>query len=182
MRKILFLLLFVPFLAAAQFDKTIKLKVAMMQNFVQKDSLGEVTFWQTKGKITYNIVNYTNQQNSIFKDLFIKQYQELLPIYKKMIVSEDTRDTDLFIKTLIRQEDDYRSLLTTEQLKAYSNKLSDFEKNDLKNHESYSSLFFSDNLLAEYKYKFEFDKQSLNSKLKPSTPRTKTRKPKLKTL
>ena len=88
-------------------------------DFVKKDSLGETAFWQTKGKITFSIVNYTQEQNPIFKQLFIEQYQELLAIYKKMIVSEDERDTALYVKTLIRQEDDYRKLLTSDQLKLY---------------------------------------------------------------
>ena len=126
----------------------------MMQNCYHKDSLGEQTFWQTKGKITFNIVNYTTLQNPIFKELFIKQYQELLPIYKVMIVSENEKDTALFIKTLIRQEEDFRALLTPIQLKSYSEKLLDFEKNNPQANESYSALFFSDNLLKEFKYRF----------------------------
>ena len=156
MKNIFLLLLVLPLLTFAQFDKTIKLKVAMMQNCVHKDTLGETIFWQTKGKVTFNIVNYTPEQNPVFKKLFITQYQELLPIYKKMIVSENERDTALFIKTLIRQEDDYRNLLKPEQLKAYSDKFLDFEKNNLQAYDSYSSLFFSDNLLKEYKFKFGY--------------------------
>lgn len=156
MKKIFLILFFIPILSFSQFDKTIKLKVAMMQNFVKKDSLGETAFWQTKGKVTFNIVNYTPEQNPVFKNLFVNQYQELLPIYKKMVVSEDERDTALFIKTLIRQEDDFRHLLKPEQLKAYSGKFLDFEKNNLQSYESYSSLFFSDNLLKEYKFKFGY--------------------------
>ncbi|WP_395062355.1 hypothetical protein [Flavobacterium sp.] len=93
------------------------MKVAVMQNFVKMGEQGETAFWQTKGKITFGIVNYTEEQNPIFKELFISQYKELLIIYKKMNVSEDERDTALYIKTLIRQEEDYRNLLTIEQLK-----------------------------------------------------------------
>ncbi len=159
MKKILLILCLIPFLGIAQIDKSIKLKVAMMQNCVHKDTLGETIFWQTKGKVTFNIVKYTVEQNPVFKELFIKQYQELLPIYKKMVVSEDERDTALFIKTLIRQEDDFRNLLKPEQLKTYSEKLLDFEKNNLQSHESYSSLFFSDNLLNEFKFRFGYNSQ-----------------------
>jgi hypothetical protein len=164
MKKIFFLLLIIPILGFSQFDKTIKLKVAMMQNCFKKDSVGETTFWQTKGKVTFNIVKYTPEQNPVFKELFIKQYQELLPIYKKMVVSEDERDTALFIKTLIRQEDDFRNLLKPEQLKAYSEKLLDFEKNNLQSYESYSSLFFSDNLLNEFKFRFGYNSEIEKSK------------------
>ncbi len=142
MKNIFLLLLVLPLLTFSQFDKTIKLKVAMMQNCVHKDTLGETIFWQTKGKVTFNIVKYTPEQNPVFKELFIKQYQELLSIYKLMVVSENENDTALFIKTLIRQEDDYRNLLKPEQLKAYSEKILDFEKNNLQSYESYSSLFF----------------------------------------
>ena len=156
MKKYFSLLLVMPFFAIAQIDTTIKLKVAMMQNFVHKDSLGETAFWQTKGKITFGIVKYTDLQNPIFKDLFIKQYQELLPIYKKMVVSEDERDTALFVKILIRQEDDFRNLLSQDQLKLYLNQLKEWEiaKKEILN--SYSSLFFSENLLKEYKYRFSY--------------------------
>ncbi len=156
-KKVLFILILIPFLGFSQIDKTIKLKVAIMQNFVKKDSLGETAFWQTKGKVTFNIVNYTPEQNPVFKVLFIRQYQELLPIYKKMVISEDERDTALFIKTLIRQEDDFRNLLKPEHLVSYSKKLLDFEKNNLQSYDSYTSLFFSDNLLNEYKFKFGYN-------------------------
>lgn len=157
MKKIILLLLF-PLVSLAQtdatIDKTIKVKVAIMQNFVTKGAEGETMFWQTKGKITYAIVNYTEEQNPKFKALFIAQYQELLAIYKKMIVSEDEKDTALYVKTLIRQEEDYRNLLTPVQLKLYLDKLADFEKNNPEANNSYSSLFFSENLLKEYKSRF----------------------------
>jgi hypothetical protein len=125
-----------------------------MQNFVAKGAEGETMFWQTKGRITFGIVNYTEEQNPIFKDLFISQYKELLVIYNKMNVSEDERDTALYIKTLIRQEQDYRNLLTKEQLKLYLDKLADFELNNPQAHDSYSSLFFSEKLLKEFISKF----------------------------
>jgi hypothetical protein len=152
MKKYILFLLF-PLLSFAQIDKTIRLKVLVMQNFVAKGEEGETMFWQTKGKITFGIVNYTDEQNPVFKELFINQYRELLPIYKKMNVSEDERDTALYVKILIRQEEDYRNLLTKDQLKLYLDKLADFEKNNQEAHDSYSSLFFSENLLKEYKSK-----------------------------
>jgi len=151
--KYLFLFL-IPMLSFGQIEKAIKLKVAVMQNFVAKGAEGETMFWQTKGRITYGIVNYTEEQNPIFKDLFISQYKELLVIYNIMNVSEDERDTSLYIKTLIRQEQDYRNLLTKEQLKLYLDKLADFELNNQQAHDSYSSLFFSEKLLKEFISKF----------------------------
>lgn len=159
MKKLLFFLLFFSILAPAQeerMQKSIEKKVMMMQTFVHKAEKGEEAFWQTKGKVTYFIVDYTEEQNPQFKQLFIDQYQELLPIYNKMIVSQDERDTRLFVLTLIRQEDDYRKLLTPEQLQKYREKLDDFEKNDPANRDAYNSLFFSDALLAEYKKKFDY--------------------------
>lgn len=141
-------------LTFGQIERAIKLKVAVMQNFVAKGAEGETMFWQTKGRITFGIVNYTEEQNPIFKDLFINQYKELLVIYNKMNVSEDERDTALYIKTLIRQEQDYRNLLTKEQLKLYLDKLADFELNNPQAHDSYSSLFFSEKLLKEFISKF----------------------------
>lgn len=141
-------------LTFGQIERAIKLKVAVMQNFVAKGAEGETMFWQTKGRITFGIVNYTEEQNPIFKDLFINQYKELLVIYNKMNVSEDERDTALYIKTLIRQEQDYRNLLTKEQLKLYLDKLADFELNNPQAHDSYSSLFFSEKLLNEFISKF----------------------------
>ncbi len=152
MKKIIMCLLF-PILIFAQVDKTIRMKVLVMQNFVAKGEEGETMFWQTKGKLTFGIVNYTDEQNPVFKDLFINQYKELVTIYKKMIVSEDERDTTLYVKTLIRQEEDYRNLLTKDQLKLYLDKLADFEKNNQQANDSYASLFFSENLLKEYKSK-----------------------------
>lgn len=152
--KYLFLLFLLPFVTFGQFEKSIKLKVAVIQNFVQKGEEGETAYWQTKGKITFGIVNYTEEQNPIFKELFINQYREILPIYKKMVVSEDENDTNLFIKTLIRQEQDYRKLLTQDQLKKYLNQLAEFEKTNPQANDSYSSLFFSESLLKEYIARF----------------------------
>lgn len=152
MKKILFLILF-PLLSFSQVESNIKVKVAVLQSIINKGDEGETIFWQTKGKITYAIVNYTEEQNAVFRDLFISQYKEILPIYKKMIVSEDEKDTSLFVKTIIRQEEDYRNLLTKEQLKLYLDKLAEFEKNNPEADKSYSSLFFSEKLLKEYKTK-----------------------------
>lgn len=156
MKKLLLLLLLIPLFSQAQIEKTIKLKLAVMQNFVSKGEEGVKLFWQTKGKITFGIVNYTEEQNPVFKDLFIQQYKELETIYMKMISSEDAKDTDLYVKTLIRQEEDYRKLLTPEQLKKYTNQLAEFEKSNAQAHDSYSSLFFSDNLLNEFKNAFQY--------------------------
>ncbi|WP_395044954.1 hypothetical protein [Flavobacterium sp.] len=152
--KIVFLFLLIPILSFAQFEKSIKLKVAAIQNFVKKGEEGETAYWQTKGKITFGIVNYTEEQNPVFKELFINQYKEIVIIYNKMNVTEDEKDTNLFIKTLIRQEQDYRNLLTQEQLKFYLKQLAEFEKSNLQANESYSSLFFSENLLKEYIARF----------------------------
>jgi hypothetical protein len=71
-----------------------------------------------------------------------------------MNVSEDEKDTSLYIKLLIRQEEDYRKMLTKEQLKKYLDKLADFEKNNPQANDSYASLFFSEKLLKEYKTRF----------------------------
>ncbi|HEX8561515.1 MAG TPA: hypothetical protein VF676_00925 [Flavobacterium sp.] len=160
MRKSILLLLLLPSIIMAQIEsrieKSIKYKVAMMQNFVKQGEAGEQAFWQTKGKVTYAIVNYTEEQNPQFKQLFISQYRELLPIYQRMIVSEDARDTDLFVRTLIRQEDDYRNLLTTVQRQLYSAKLTELEQKDPTLADSYAALYFSDSLLAEYKAGFKY--------------------------
>lgn len=153
-RVLIFLMILLPFLGFSQIEKAIKYKVAMIQNCVKKGADGETVFWQTKGKITYFIVNYTEEQNPIFKELFIKQYREILPIYNRMIVSEDEKDTALFVKTLIRHEDDYRNLLTKEQLVLYLNKFLEFEKSNPQEYDSYSSLFFSENSLKEFKARF----------------------------
>ena len=75
-----------------------------------------------------------------------------------MIVSENEKDTSLYVKTLIRQEDDYRNLLTKEQLKAYSNKLLELKTKNTELYDSYCSLFFPDELLTEYKLKFSYKK------------------------
>jgi hypothetical protein len=72
-----------------------------------------------------------------------------------MIVSYDEKDTAFFVNILIRQEDDYRNLLTKPQLKLYLDKLADFEKNNPQQNDAYSSLFFSEKLLKEYKFNYK---------------------------
>lgn len=156
MKKLSLVLLLIPFFGFSQIENSIKLKVAIVQQMIKKGADAELNYWQTKGKITYNIVNYTEEQNPIFKELFCNQFREIVPIYNKMIVSEDEKDTNLFIKTLIRQEDDYRNLLTKNQLELYLKKLADFEANDIQTNDSYSSLFFSEKLLQEFKIRFDY--------------------------
>jgi hypothetical protein len=63
-------------------------------------------------------------------------------------------DSALFIQILIRQEEDYRKLLTEEQLQKYFAALAEFEKSNPEANDSYTSLFFSENLLKEYKERF----------------------------
>ena len=154
MRNIFLLLLF-PILSFSQIETSLKLKVGILQNMINKGEEGETTFWQTKGKITFGIVNYTEAQNPVFKELFINQFKELIPIFKKMNVSEDEKDTAEFVKIIIRQEEDFRNLLTKEQLEKYLKQLADFEINNPKANESYSSLFFSEKLLNLYKKSFK---------------------------
>ena len=72
-----------------------------------------------------------------------------------MNVSEDERDTAEFVKIIIRQEEDFRNLLTKEQLDKYLKQLAEFEINNPKANESYSSLFFSEKLLELYKKSFK---------------------------
>lgn len=138
----------------AQFEKSIKLKVAVIQNFIQKGEEGETAYWQTKGKITFGIVNYTDEQNPIFRELFINQYKEIVPVYIKMNETSNEDDSALFIKILMRQEENYRKLLTAEQLKKYFYALAEFERSNPEANDSYSSLFFSEKLFKEYKERF----------------------------
>ena len=158
MKKTLYLILLLSCLSFSQaVDRAIKFKVAMIQNCVKKGADGETFFWQSKGKITFAIVNYTAEQNPVFKALFIKQYQEIAPIYELMNKTEQESDTALFIKILIQQEIDYRKLLTTEQLKLYLDRMAFLEKNNPTEFDSYSALFFSDNLLKQFKVGFGVD-------------------------
>lgn len=154
MKKFILLFLLLPLFSFGQLEKSLQYKIGILQNFVNKGDEGELAFWQTKGKITYAIVNYTEEQNPQFKQLFINQYREILPVFKIMVETQDENATTSFVKIIIRQEEDYRTLLTKEQLELYRNKLADFERNNVEASESFSSLFFSDTLLKEYKSKF----------------------------
>jgi hypothetical protein len=154
MKKIILLFLLLPIISVAQIEKSLQMKIAILNSFAGKGEQGEEDYWKTKGKITFGIVNYTEEQNPKFKELFIKQYREIMPIFKKMLKSENEKDTGLFVKTIIRHEEQYRKMLTKEQLESYLNKLEDFENNNPQANDSYSALFFSKNLLKLYKTKF----------------------------
>ena len=82
MKKIILFILF-PILSFGQIEASLKLKVGVLQNIISKGEDGETTFWQTKGKITFSIVNYTEEQNPIFKELFRNQFKELFQFLKK---------------------------------------------------------------------------------------------------
>jgi hypothetical protein len=154
MKKLLLFVLVFPMLMLGQIESSLKLKVGVLNNFISKGDSGERLFWETKGKITFGFVNYTEEQNPIFRDLFIKQYKEIVPIFEQMNKTELEKDTHLFVIILIKQEEEYRNLLKPDQLKRYLEQLADFEKNNPDANNSYSSLFFSEKLLNEYKKGF----------------------------
>ena len=154
MKKLLLFVLVFPTLMFGQIESSLKLKVGVLNNFISKGDSGERLYWETKGKITFGFVNYTEEQNPIFRDLFIKQYKEIVPIFENMNKTELEKDTHLFVTTLIKQEEEYRNLLKPDQLKRYLEQLADFEKNNPDANNSYSSLFFSEKLLNEYKKGF----------------------------
>lgn len=151
MKKLSLLALILPLVTFCQIESTLKLKVGILNNFISKGESGERLYWETKGKITFGFVNYTEEQNPIFRDLFIKQYQEILPIFKKMNKTELEKDTHLFVTTLIKQEEEYRKLLNPDQLKRYLDQLANFEKNNPEASNSHSSLFFLKSYLRNIK-------------------------------
>ena len=138
-----------------EIDRTLKLKLAVIQYFVaQPDEKGETMFWQTKGKLTFGIVNYTEAQNPVFKELFIKQYHEMYKEYILMISQGDVAATNKFMQLLVRHELEYRALLTPEQLTSYRNAFQAMETSNRQTYDSYTGLFFSDSLLQAYQNGF----------------------------
>jgi hypothetical protein len=138
-----------------EIDRTLKLKLAVIQYFVaQPDDKGETLFWQTKGKLTFGIVKYTEAQNPVFKELFIKQYHEMYKEYILMISQGDVAATTTFMQLLVRHELEYRALLTPEQLTLYRNAFQTMETSNRQTYDSYTGLFFSDSLLQAYQNGF----------------------------
>jgi len=154
LRKMIFLLVFLPIVASAQIEHALQLKIGILKSMSEKGEKGEEAFWQTKGKITFAIVHYTEAQNPVFKELFIQQYREIMPVFLEMAKTQSESSTQSFVQILIKQEKDYRKLLTSEQLILYRNKLTEFETKDPKISDSYSSLYFSDALLNLFESKF----------------------------
>ena len=155
MKKYLFLLVLFPLISVGQIEKSLQLKIGVLKNLSEQGEKGEESFWQTKGKITFAIVKYTDAQNPLFRDLFIKQYREILPVFLKMSTTQSESASAQFVKIIIRHEEDYRDLLTDQQLDLYRAKLSELETKDPKLSDSYSAFYFSDELLQLYKFKFK---------------------------
>ncbi len=153
MKYLFALLLFSPVLLAQPpiLEQTVRAKVMMIQQFADRGEAGETAFWQTKGKVTFAIVNYTDAQNPVFRDLFIAQYREILPLYYKMGETSHIDDSRAFLLMLMKHEQAYRDLLTPEQLKAYRAQLSEFEATNPEQAKAYNSLFFSDEMLELFK-------------------------------
>ncbi|MEN9337155.1 MAG: hypothetical protein RLZZ500_2142 [Bacteroidota bacterium] len=138
-----------------EIERTLKIKLAVIQHFVsQPGDKGEELFWQTKGKLTFGIVNYTEAQNPIFKELFISQYKTMYQAYILMLSQGDVKATNTFMQLLVKQEMEYRNLLTPEQLKKYQDAFKTMETSNRQAYDSYTGLFFSDTLLAEYQKGF----------------------------
>ena len=155
MKKLMVLFLLVPFLSSAQLEESLKVKVGILKSFIEKGEEGEQSYWKTKGKVTNTIVNYTDEQNPKFKALFIAQYKEVIPVFNEMSKGNGEDFTHALLKILVRQEEDYRNLLTPQQLQLYKAKLTELEDTNPKLAASYYSLFFSDRLLTLYKFKFK---------------------------
>jgi len=159
-KKIFFFFFLFPIWTIAQVDPdlqiehTLQKKIAILKSCSEKGAKGEEVFWQTKGKITYAIVNYTDAQNPVFRDLFIKQYQEILPVLTDMVKNQNENSSTLFVKMLIRHEKEYRKQLTAQQLALYTNKVTEMETKNPEMIDSFNSLFYSDSLLKLYESKF----------------------------
>ena len=138
-----------------EIERTLKIKLAVIQHFVsQPGDKGEELFWQTKGKLTFGIVNYTEEQNPKFKALFIAQYKTMYQGYIQMISQGDVKATNQFMQLLVRQELEFRTLLSAAQLQNYREACGTMERSNRKAYDSYAGLFFSDALLAEYQKGF----------------------------
>ena len=138
-----------------EIERTLKIKLAVIQHFVsQPGDQGETLFWQTKGKLTFGIVNYTEEQNPRFKALFIAQYKTMYSGYITMISQGDVKATNQFMQLLVRQENEFRALLSPTQLKKYREAFATMETSNREAYDSYTGLFFSDRLMAEYQKGF----------------------------
>lgn len=137
------------------FEKSIHQKVAVVGACVKQGELGETSFWQTKGRMTFQIVKYSTDQEPKFRDLFIKQYREIVPLYNRMNQTGSVDDSDKFIALLVRHEEEFRRQLRPDQLQNYRSAMQQIDAMENSNRDQLYSLFFSDWLLAQYKGRFK---------------------------
>lgn len=137
------------------FEQSIHQKVALFTACVNQGDLGETTFWQTKGRMTFRMVNYSSDQEPQFRELFVRQYREILPLYHLMNQTGSVDDSDRFIAMLVKHEEEYRRKLRPDQLINYRAGMQKVDQLTNGQREQMYSLFFSDWLLSQYKSRFK---------------------------
>jgi len=150
MKKLVFLLLLLPFCSKAQKVNDIIERVAMIQ-FMAENPNGQLIFRQTKSWCT-NFLDLNENQSSTMNELFNKQYTEIVNVYKEYSVAHSPESLKTLIGVIVSQEENFRKLLTASQLALYKTKTAECKiaASDAKN-KAFNNLFFSDEMLVSYR-------------------------------
>ncbi len=149
MKKLLLLLLFLPFFGKAQNANDIIDRIAMIQ-FIVENPNGQLVYRQTKNWCT-DFLNFNQNQITAAEELFNNQYLSIAVAYKKYADSHAPADLDGLIKVVVRQEYHFRRLLNNEQLGIYNQKFSEALANpENPKNKAFNALFISEKLLFDY--------------------------------
>ena len=150
MKKLLLLLLLLPFTGKAQKVNDMLDRVSMIE-FIVGNPNGQLIFRQTKSWCT-DFLDLTEVQSSKMDELFNKQYIELAQVYKKYNTTNSPEDLDELVDVILHQEERFRDLLTPKQLGVYKTKFAETKlaSGETKN-KAFNNLFFSDEMLVSYR-------------------------------
>ena len=148
MRKILLLLLILPFFAQAQDPRDILNRITMVQSIVNNPG-GQMVFRQTKEWCT-DFLNFSEEQYAATDELFDAQYDDLELVYKKYEFDQTPENLLSLISLLVKQEQYFRQSLTPDQLEMYFDRFAAVKDNKIEKNKAFNALFISNDLMAEY--------------------------------
>lgn len=150
MKKLLLVLLLLPFTGKAQKVNNIIDRVSMIE-FMVNNPNGQLVFRQTKSWCT-NFLEMNDPQSEKMDELFNKQYNDLVQVYKQYSASHSAESLEALLNLIVSQEEHFRELLTPAQLVIYKSKFAESKlaADDAKN-KAFNNLFFSDEMLVSYR-------------------------------
>lgn len=154
MKKITLLFLFVATISFAQTRKDLENRTESLTAFINNQikkhpELTAIEVYSNHKMLGVNsILKFSDEDKAKFSELFTEQYEPWFETSKKYTEIKSAQSKVDIIKLLVKNEEDFRALLTREQLATYIAHKSNVSD---EGYTSYKSNFIAEDKLAEFK-------------------------------